>query len=196
MSHRPDRHHRRSIRLRGFDYAQPGAYFITLCIHGSLPLLGHVLDGAMSLSPAGAAIETDWLALPERFADLHLDSYCLMPDHLHGILILGDCPALARSPVDAAGRGAMDGGQRQALPLQDVPDSARHSLADIIQAFKSLSTRTYIGGVREHEWPPFEGRLWQRNYWERIIRNERELLAVRDYIERNPQSWTAREHLG
>jgi len=227
MPYRPDRQHRRSIRLRGYDYAQPGAYFVTLCTQGSLPLLGEVADGAMSLSAGGCAIEAVWLALSQRFADLRLDAHCLMPDHLHGIVILGDCPDLAANPVDAAGHGAtergqrLDGqrqalplqeeldvgadllsghmggrrGQRQALPLQESSRSARPSLGDVMQAFKSLSTRSYMQGVREQGWTAFAGRLWQRNYWERIIRNERELLAIRDYIARNPRSWAAREHL-
>jgi len=75
-----------------------------------------------------------------------------------------------------------------------MPALPQHSLGDIIKAYKSCSTLTYIRGVREQGWPPFEGKLWQRNYWERIIRNRRELLAIRSYIERNPQSWSASEH--
>jgi putative transposase len=158
MPYDPERHHRRSIRLRGYDYSQPGAYFVTLNIQDRLPLLGSIHMGAIQLSPAGIMVEEQWQALTERFAHVALDTWVIMPDHMHGIILL---VANATQP--------------------------RPALGSVIGAFKSLTTHAYIQGVEAQGWPAFPGRLWQRNYYERIIRDEEALQAIRAYIEQNPQ---------
>ncbi|MBX0327210.1 transposase, partial [Oscillochloris sp. ZM17-4] len=143
MPYDPERHHRRSIRLRGYDYSQPGAYFVTINVQGRLPLLGSIEMGAMQHSPAGMMAAAQWQALPERFAHVTLDVWVVMPDHIHGIILLHS---------NAAQPGPALGG--------------------VIGAFKSLTTHAYIQGVETQGWPPFPGRLWQRNYYERIVRDE------------------------
>lgn len=153
----PERHHRRSIRLRGYDYCQPGAYFVTINIQARLPLLGSITAGLMQHSPAGVMVAAQWQALTERFAHVALDAWVVMPDHLHGIVVL------------------------QAGTAQPGPP-----LGSVIGAFKSLTTHAYIQGVEKEDWPAFPRRLWQRNYYERIVRDERALQAIRTYIEQNP----------
>jgi putative transposase len=161
MRYDPDKHHRRSIRLRGYDYRRPGAYFVTICVHGRANLFGAVIAGEMRLNAAGLMIDSEWEALPQRFPALCLDVYTIMPNHFHAIMTLGDAPATA----------------------------AR--LGDIVGAFKSLTTNGYIRGVCDHGWPPFDRRLWQRNYYEYIIRGEADLARIRDYIRNNPARWDA-----
>jgi putative transposase len=154
----PERRNRRSIRLRGYDYRQPGAYFVTINIQDALPLLGSIIAGAMEYSPAGVMVAAQWQALIGRFAQVGLDAWVIMPNHLHGIVLLhGD----AAQPAPPLGR--------------------------VVGAFKSLTTHAYIEGVERQGWPTFPGRLWQRSYYEHIVRDEQALQAIRTYIEQNPQ---------
>lgn len=155
----PTRHRRRSIRLRGYDYTTPGAYFVTICVHGRVRLFGEVLGGAMRLNSSGAMIRVQLEALSRRFPAVGLDAYAIMPDHLHCVLAI----------VASAG-----------------PDIR---LGDAVGTFKSLTTNAYIAGVQQQGWPPFERRLWQRNYYEQIIRDDADLAQVREYIQLNPARW-------
>lgn len=160
----PDRHRRSSIRLHGHNYAGSGTYFVTLCLHGRQPLFGELCGNVMRRNGAGERLASCWLDLINRFQGIALDAFVVMPDHFHGIIHLG------RGEHKVRPYGTADG-----------------SLGRIVQAFKSISTLSYIDGVRRHGWPGFEGRLWQRNYWERVIRSEAELHAVRAYIRENPK---------
>jgi REP element-mobilizing transposase RayT len=149
------------MRLPAFDYTEPGPYFVTICLNAREPRFGSVQDGTVYLTTAGEAIRDIWIALPRRFPALMLDAFVLMPDHLHGILTLHD----------------------------GTVDQAKVSLGDVIKAFKSESTTTYIHGVRQLGWPPFDGRFWQSNYYEHVIRNDRDLETKRAYIEGDPARW-------
>jgi putative transposase len=171
MPYDPNRHHRRSIRLKGYDYSQAGAYFITLCTQDRACLFGKVVNGEMRLNDAGRMVLAEWHRLPERFPQVVLDAFVVMPNHVHGILVITD-PA---STVGATTRVA---------PTRVAP-----TVGNIIGAFKSRVTVEYIRGVKTSGWPPFRGRLWQRNYYEHIIRNERALNAIRRYILENPLRW-------
>jgi len=170
MPYDPNRHHRRSIRLKGYDYSQAGAYFITLCIQDRACLFGRVMNGEMRLNDAGRMVLAEWNRLPERFPRVVLDAFVVMPNHVHGILVITD-PA----PTVGATVGAT---------LVVAP-----TVGNIIGAFKSRVTVEYIRGVKTSGWPSFRGRLWQRNYYEHIIRNERALNAIRPYIMENPRRW-------
>ena len=170
MPYDPNRHHRRSIRLKGYDYSQAGAYFITLCTQDRACLFGRVMNGEMRLNDAGRMVLAEWNRLPERFPQVVLDAFVVMPNHVHGILVITD-PA----PTVGATVGAT---------LVVAP-----TVGNIIGAFKSRVTVEYIRGVKTSGWPPFRGRLWQRNYYEHIIRNERALNAIRQYIMENPRRW-------
>jgi REP element-mobilizing transposase RayT len=176
MPYDQNRHHRRSIRLKGYDYSQAGAYFITLCTQDRACLFGRVMNGEMRLNDAGRMVWAEWHRLPERFPHLVLDAFVVMPNHVHGILVITD-PA----PTVGATVGA--------TPTVGATTRVAPTVGNIIGAFKSRVTVEYIRGVKTSGWPPFRGRLWQRNYYEHIIRNEHALNAIRQYIMENPRRW-------
>jgi putative transposase len=162
----PDRHRRRSIRLAGWNYATPGAYFVTICVKDSETTLGEVVEEAMVLSPFGWAAADAWLWLAERYPYIELDEWVVMPDHLHGIIVIHE-PDAAPEPIKIKPLGRLVG------------------------AFKTVSTKE-INLLRDTPRAPF----WQRGYYDRVIRGPRELDAVRRYIRNNPARWAAdRENL-
>ena len=181
MPYDPNRHHRRSIRLKGYDYSQAGAYFITLCTQDRACLFGKVVNGEMRLNDAGRMVLAEWNRLPERFPQVVLDAFVVMPNHVHGILVITD-PAPTAGATLGATVGATVGATLVVAPTAPT-------VGNIIGAFKSRVTVEYIRGVKTSGWPPFRGRLWQRNYYEHIIRNERALNAIRRYILENPLRW-------
>lgn len=162
---------RRSIRLPGYDYSQPGAYFVTLCIEQRLPLLGAIIDDEVDLSPAGAMVATIWSGLGERYPGVSVDAYTVMPNHLHGILWLFD-------PSESADEHVISPDHASAL-----------SLPTVIQRFKTYTAHLYGKGVASDQWSRYRGRLWQHRFHEHVIRNERDLQAIREYIANNPRQW-------
>jgi putative transposase len=172
-------HRRRSLRLKGYDYSMAGAYFVTICTQDRACLFGDVTAGGMRLNDAGQTVATLWEAIATRFSGVEIDQFVVMPNHLHGILVLPD--AREATTKEATTRVAPTVG----APLVGAP--AR--LGDVVGAFKSLATVSYITGVKTHGWPGFRGRLWQRNYYEHIIRDEPALNRVRRYIDENPARW-------
>lgn len=140
-------------------------------------MFGAVADADMEPNGAGQAIHDVWLRLPERFPTVGLDAFIVMPNHIHGILTIA-----SDSPVGAPLVGALpQPGEEVGLK---VP-----ALGTVVGAFKSLTTVRYAQGVKELNWPPFNQRLWQRNYYEHIIRDEAALERIRDYILANPSNW-------
>lgn len=174
----PDVHHRRSIRLRDFDYAADGAYFVTVCVQGRECLFGDVVDGVIVLSEAGRMIEEVWCELPNRYPGIATDGHVVMPDHFHGIISIDNMCDVGAPLVGAQADSINRAGTRPAP-----------TLGDVIGTFKSLATLAYIRGVEQNNWPPFPGRLWQRNYFERIIRDDAELQRLREYVAGNPKRW-------
>lgn len=148
---------RRSTRLHGYDYEQAGAYFVTLCAQDRECLFGEVVDGAMRLGGAGEMIHSAWEALPAHYPSVDLDAFVVMPNHLHGIVVLDGTSGLA--------------------------------LGDLIQRFKTLTTHRYIEKVREGAWPAFRRRVWQRNYYDHVIRDGPSLQRIREYVHDNPARW-------
>ncbi len=145
--------------------------------------MGAVEKGAMVPNEAGRNIEAIWMGLPERFGGVVLDEFVVMPNHVHGIIILDRRGESCIRPDNRGDHKTQ--GDHKDRPYGTTPDS----LGRIIQAFKSLTTNVYIRGVNDHGWPPFPGRLWQRNYYERIVRDEDELAGIRTYIRDNPGRW-------
>ena len=174
MTHR---RRRRVLRLPDFDYTQDGAYFITIVTQGRRCLLGRIEDSEIHLSDAGSLIENAWIRLPERFPSVAIDQFVVMPNHLHGILTIEEGTDHVGAPLVGACPPCED--QEISLP----------ALGDIVGAFKSFTTVEYIRGVKEAQWPPFEGKLWQRNYYEHIIRDEDALNDIRKYVVENPARW-------
>jgi putative transposase len=183
----PDIHRRRSIRLQGYDYAQAGAYFITVCTQDRVCIFGEVVDGEMRLNDAGRMVEQWWLELEKKFLGAKEDVSVVMPNHFHGIVILaGDNRS---TDVGADLRVCPGPSEPQGAHMETQSAHTGAPLSRIVQWFKTMTTNEYIKGVKELGWTPFRGRLWQRNYYEHIIRDDRELDAVRQYIVDNPAKW-------
>lgn len=151
---------RKTIRLQHYDYSQNGLYFITICIQDRLCLLGNIIENRIQLSPQGKMIEQQYFALTEKFSTIKCLDYAIMPNHIHFVIQI------------------------------DNNDSEKpFSLFDIIQHFKSMTTTEYIKQVKLNNWQPFHRKLWQRSYYEHIIRDEKDYLKIAEYIENNPLNW-------
>lgn len=198
MNYDPDIHQRRSVRLREYDYSSAVAYFVTTCAQGRECLFGVVADGTMHLKDDGSMVSEWWLKLPGKFPGIVLDEYTIMPNHFHGIIMINEPDndvdrrgePRVRPPLESCIRPPLNGehenqGEHKVRPY----GTSAGTVGRIVQAFKSITTNAYIRGVNEHGWPPFPGRLWQRNYYERVIRDDRELDAARKYILENPLKW-------
>lgn len=196
MPYNPKIHHRRSIRLKGYDYSQEGLYFITICVQHRLHLFGDIVGATLvvaqnpnqdssnpdsiisnssmdesgrtqglgrpqgsplRLNTAGMMVENEWLKLPNRFSNVRLHDFQVMPNHFHAIL--------------------------------EITEKKDKTVGNIVGAFQSIVTVNYIHGVKEEKWAPFPGKLWQRDYWEHIIRNQREYDFISEYIRNNPFAW-------
>jgi REP element-mobilizing transposase RayT len=165
----PEIHHRRSIRLRGYEYSRTGPYFVTICVKNRECLFGDIVEGRMVSNGAGGIIERVWENLPARFPSIKLDAFSLMPNHVHGIIAI-------------VGAGL-------ALPDKQGAASSAPTLGDVVRTFKSIST------IRVNRLLSRSGRpLWQRNYYEHIIRNDDELNRNREYIQGNPANWSRDEN--
>jgi len=182
MKYDPVKHHRRSIRLHGYDYATPGAYFVTLCVQNRECLLGEIrAAGEMRLNEAGRMIEKWWLELNHKFPNVDTDEYVVMPNHFHGVVVIV-------APDDNAGVD-LGGADLRVGPGPGRDAHVGASLPTVIQWFKTMTTNEYIRGVKTLGWTPFSGKLWQRNYYEHIIRNDDDLRRVRQYLINNPARW-------
>ena len=254
MPYNPAIHHRRSIRLKGYDYSQAGMYFVTICVSVGANLrvrpnlFGEIVDGKMILNDAGKMIEKWCAELSHKFSDIVVDTYIVMPNHFHAIIVNNGggnrvpvpAPATVTVPVGAdlrvcpnklkndnisgecpdilGERGNQILGEHGDNILgehmddilgehvddilgEHVDDILGEHMDDIlgehigsplhrvIQWFKTMSTNEYIRGVKTLGWQPFNKKLWQRDYWERIIRNEKSYQYIANYITNNPANW-------
>ena len=178
----PKKHNRRSIRLKGYDYSQAGLYFVTICVKNRLCLFGNIADGKMNLNDAGKMVTNEWLKLPERFPNIQLHEYVVMPNHFHAILeIVGATLVVAPNNADAQNEQPNKG-----QPNKGQPQGIAPTLGDMVGAFQSITTVEYIRGVKNKNWQRFNKKLWQRNYWEHIIRNDKSYQNISKYIINNP----------
>ena len=166
------RHHRRSIRLTGYNYASPGAYLVTICAADRKCLFGDIVADAMRPNACGSVVVACWNEIPNHFPDVRLDEFALMPNHMHGILIIEACDK-PDAPTHAAGSTS----QRFGAPTAQ-------SLPTIVRSFKAAVTKR----VRELAGKP-DLEIWQRNYYEHVIRNEESLNEIRRYIQENSLRW-------
>jgi putative transposase len=181
MPYNPDLHHRKSHRLRGHDYTEPGQYFVTLCTHDMTCLFGDIIHGQMEPNLLGQIVMAQWLALPSHFPNLNLDAWQLMPNHLHGILILTSTPPSMLQTNNRLARG---------YQTYDSPQgTASGSLGAIIQSLKKTTTRK----IRRLTNDP-DIQVWHRDYHDHIIRDHDDLLRVRHYIAQNPVRWELRHN--
>ena len=228
---------RRSVRLPEYDYASAGSYFITICTQHKEHRFGQIANDEMCLNQAGNMVSERILAIPDRFPGTLIDSYVVMPNHIHFIItLLGYAPVhlgdavgaghrarplsdanaaadtlitkneapgveapgmdvpgndnVSKSPITSGPVGPKAGGH-DGPPLHGSIDSRQQAihLGNIIGWFKASSTNYYIKGVKEGYYPPFDRRLWQRNYYEHIIRTDAAYKLIDEYIQTNPQRW-------
>jgi REP element-mobilizing transposase RayT len=182
MAYTPETERRRSIRLPNYDYALNGVYFITLVTAGRASLFGDIVDGSVRISAIGRIVQEEWLRSAEIRGELALDAFVIMPNHVHGVVFLRS------EGVVASGR---KGDQPVAPTLRRFADvgPGKRTLSAFVGGFKAAVT-TRANALRGMP----GATLWQRNYWERVIRDDRELDRAREYIVDNPRRWSEDKH--
>ncbi len=182
MSH--ERHHRRSVRLPGYDYRQEGAYFITVCVQGRERLFGHITDGEMRLNVAGQIVSDEWLRTPLVRPYVTLDAFVIMPNHLHAILFLDGTKTDEHAGVVGATWQVAPTKHANTENHDRPKGPLAHSLGAIVGQFKRMTT-IRINAMNATP----SAKIWQRNYYEHIIRNDADLARIREYIATNPAQW-------
>jgi putative transposase len=183
------RHHRRSIRLPNYDYTQAGAYYITIVTHNRELLFGEVINGEMKLSNLGQIAQREWERLPKRFKQIELGAFIIMPDHIHGIIIIIDVNG-SRGTTDLSRHDDPQIPRRAPTDLANPATTERFgkpvsgSIPTIVRSYKS-AVALRINYARPGDSTP----VWQKNYYEHVIRNESDMQAKWDYIESNPSNW-------
>ena len=182
MKYNPEIHHRRSIRLQGYDYSLLGAYFVTICTQNRVCLFGEIADGKIVLNNAGKIAQQCWLEIPNHFPNVSLDQYVIMPNHVHGIIIInGNDDKTNMNNV----------GVQNFEPLQIKQNQFRkiipRSIGTIIRGYKIGVTKWFHQNTNINN-------VWQRNYYEHILRNEESLNQIRQYIINNPINWQSDEN--
>jgi REP element-mobilizing transposase RayT len=249
MEYNPDIHHRRSIRLKGYDYSQEGMYFITICVQNRDCLFGEIVTNVgadlgvcpnditehnegehegspqpgspqrMKLNDAGKMVEKWVHELENKFPDIKCGEFVVMPNHFHCIIINtsgntgNDMESVAHGGAPLRGRSISDEHRPisdehrpisdehrpisdEHRPISDEinkygPDNKKYNvtIGDVLDWFKTMSTNEYIRGVKTLGWRRFDGKLWQRNYWEHIIQDDQSFENILKYIINNPQNW-------
>lgn len=220
MPYNPNKHHRRSIRLKGYDYSKSGLYFITICCQDRICRFGDIIVGAglapaqMVLNEFGQIAYNEWIKLTERFTNFELDVFQIMPNHMHGIIVLNDAVGAGFTPAQnetftpaqngdnteyniPAQNGLVDQNQNGSDIIQGAGASpaptAVASVSDIVGAYKSLVANGCLD-IWKLKWAevnpaPTLGKIWQRDYYEHIIRNEQSYETISNYIIDNPAKW-------
>lgn len=204
-------HHRRSIRLRHYNYAQNGMYYVTLCIQHHLCMLGEIKNNVMINNDAGNMIDKWLQKIPDKFRDIILDECIVMPNHIHAILINKGSFGFD-DPGNPVGSDDSVGADPCVCPINDTPIDSNQSIVTsksidtppfygvegehmgsplhrVIQWIKTMSTNEYIRNVKSNGWPTFDRKLWQRNYYERIIRDNESYQRIKQYIIDDPLKW-------
>lgn len=220
MKYNPQIHHRRSIRLKGYDYSQAGAYFITICCQDRKCLFGKIVVGAsladaqnadvqMELNEYGEIAYNEWKKLPTRFPNFELDVFQIMPNHMHGIIVLSEhvvgagftpaqnintqnTPAQNSSIIQNNITNENMSFSEKGARVNPAPTTTA-TIGDILGAYKSLVANICLD-IHKQKWAgvnpaPYMGKLWQRNYHEHIIRNEQSYQTISEYIINNPVKW-------
>jgi len=159
---------RKNIRISDYDYSQNGYYFATICTHQKKSVLGKIADGVMVLNEWGKIISDAWFDLPNHNKNMQLDYFCVMPNHIHGILIIDNC--------------------REGF--QTLPQKTTNSISEMIRQLKTFSSRRINEFRKRNGLEPFPtGAFWQKSYYDHIVRDEQELQNIREYIQNNPLKW-------
>jgi REP element-mobilizing transposase RayT len=191
MHYNPDIHHRRSIRLKGYDYSQAGLYFVTICVQNRECLFGKITNNEMILNDAGKVVQQCWLEIPQHFPDAIFHEYIIMPNHIHGIVELvgaknfspescandniGTPESCANNAITGAPESCAN--DTRAKIFSPLPPGTSRTIGSIIRGFKIGVTKRLVFSV------------WQRNYYEHIIRNEHDYLYISNYIIHTSEEW-------
>ncbi|MFN0293753.1 transposase [Pedobacter helvus] len=187
----PNKFDRRSIRLKGYDYSNEGLYFVTICCQNMAHLFGKVVSGQMQLNAAGLMVN-EWIKkLENKFPDIRIDEYVIMPNHIHLIIenIGLHNPDAVR--VDLCVNPSTDLCVDPNMHRQAEGEHSGSPLHRVVQWLKTMTTNSYIKGVKTLGWEPFNKKIWHRNYYEHIIRDDRAHHNIAEYIKNNPLKWEA-----
>jgi REP element-mobilizing transposase RayT len=198
MPYNPAIHHRRSIRLKGYDYSRAGLYFVTICCQDRTYRFGKIENGEMILNDFGKIAYNEWLKLPERYPNMFLDAFQIMPNHIHGIIALethvGATLAVAPNDATVAPNDAtVAPNDATVAPTDNVDDNngatarVAPTVGVIVGAYKSLVTNKCLEICKSCG--KYMGKLLQRDYYEHIIRNESSYQRIANYIANNPMNW-------
>jgi len=187
---------RKSIRLKNYDYTRAGLYFVTICANHRQSIFGYIDDGVMMLNDAGRMIEKWYVELENKFEKIKCHQMVVMPNHIHCIIEIEGGHAKTETTIkNDTNPVGVDLCVCPHVANRTVPKrntTGRHAglpLHEVIQWFKTMTTNEYIRGVKNSGWQSFDKKMWQRNYWEHIIRNEQSYIKLVEYIENNPLKW-------
>jgi putative transposase len=185
----PQKHHRRSIRLKGYDYSSEGAYYVTIVTQGRECLFGEIIDGEMHINEYGEIVQKWWHDIPIHFPNVELGAFVIMPNHIHGLIfITTERRGEVVSPLDNPNNNIQDAYVDGIYNLDgETPPLRKPRLGQIVAYFKYQSTKE----MNRIETDKAITKFWQRNYYEHIIRNEKDLQNKNDYIQANPLLWDA-----
>ena len=196
----PQQLRRKSIRLSGYDYSQADAYFVTIVAWQRVCLFGEIVDGEMKLSPYGEIVPKWWNEIPKHFPNVEISAFVIMPNHIHGIIILADSRGAVSAPSNEPDFNSLSSTQTQGIGISEnqarkqdmtlkqggeTPPLQRPTLGQVVAYFKYQSTKE----MNLLDGSGVVTKFWQRNYYEHIIRNEREMDRIWRYIEANPSAW-------
>ena len=204
-------HTRKNLRLKGYDYISAGVYFVTICVNYRLCLFGGIKDDEMVLNEAGLMIERYYNHLENKFDNVQCGEYVIMPNHLHCLIhIQNNCSycddvgcdkCIVRDHQNIVGDDLYANSGSQYIVGDDLIVTPKNNvdlsrgehtgtpLPEIIQWFKTMTTNAYINGVKTKDWQYFENKLWQRNYYEHIVRNEKSYNEICEYIKQDALKW-------
>ncbi len=192
MKYNPEIHHRRSVRLKGYDYAKEGMYFVTICCQDRIHFFGEVKNQEMQLNDFGKIAFEEWEKLPERWPNLALGAYQIMPNHMHGVLLINH-PSIPDDLFTAVHSEYLKE-RGSSLASREIPFSKfqwanRPYLGQIIGAYKSIVSTTCLKLHKETHPDIWLDKIWQRSFDDRIIRNQEAFDKIADYIIKNPAKW-------
>jgi putative transposase len=205
LKYNPNFHHRKSIRLKGYDYSQEGLYFITICVQNRECLFDKIIASDLSISTrielndAGQMVGKWYNELENKFPDIHCHEIVVMPNHFHCIIenVKSVGVDLCICPNKNGTNNNVNHHIKRGQSHRNTPSDEHDLLGEhigsplhrVVQWFKTMTTNEYIRGVKNMGWQPFNGKLWQRNYWEHIIRNDESYKRIAEYINNNPAEW-------
>lgn len=170
---------RHSVRVRGYNYANPGFYFVTICTQNMHKCLSEVVDGQIQLSEFGVIVKYWWDRIENKFPNVKCREMAIMPNHFHCVIELVGADPCVRPPEDPCVRPSEDQmGGHMGPPLHEV-----------VQWFKTMSTNNIIRHIKERGYQRFDKRFWQRSYYEHVIQTADRHQQIVDYIEHNPMQW-------